>query len=60
MLPTDFPDWRTIYAYLCIWHAPCTQGNLLEQALKKAGWHGPRETGAQRLHRVLDRECTAA
>ena len=30
-------------------------GSLLEQALKKSGWRGPRETGAQRLKRILDR-----
>ena len=32
-----------------------SSGSLLEQALKKSGWRGPRETGAQRLKRVLDR-----
>lgn len=29
--------------------------SLLERALKKSGWRGPRETGAQRLKYVLDR-----
>jgi hypothetical protein len=56
MLPADFPDWRSVYAYFCIWRAPCAQGgSLLGQALKTVGWHGPQETGAQRLRRVLDR-----
>ena len=26
---------------------------MLEQALKKSGWRGPRETGAQRLQHAL-------
>jgi transposase len=59
MLPADFPDWCTTYAYFRIWRAPRTQGgSLLEQALKRAGWRGSRETGAQRLHHVLDRGRT--
>jgi len=38
--------------------APREGGSLLEQALKKSGWRGPRETGAQRMQRVLDRGRT--
>lgn len=47
--------WRTVHAYFAIWSEPLEGGGLLEQALKKSGWRGPRETGAQRLKRVLDR-----
>lgn len=61
MLPEDFPKWRTVYAYFMIWRAPGPEGmSLLEQALKKSGWRGPYETGAERLHHILDRrraEC---
>jgi len=29
-----------------IWSEPREGGSLLEQALKKSGWRGPKETGA--------------
>ncbi len=54
-LPSDFPKWRTVHAYFAIRSEPREGGSLLEQALKKASWRGPRETGAQRLKHVLDR-----
>ena len=53
-LPSDFPKWRTVHSYFAIWSEPREGGSLLEQALKKSGWRGPRETGAQRLQRALD------
>ena len=54
-LPSDFPKWRTVYSYWVIWSESREGGSLLERALKKSGWRGPRETGAQRLKQVLDR-----
>ena len=55
-LPSDFPKWRTVHAYFQIWSERDKDGvSLLERALKKSGWRGPRETGAQRLQHVLDR-----
>ena len=55
-LPSDFPKWRTVHAYFQIWSEVDKDGvSLLERALKKSGWRGPRETGAQRLQYVLDR-----
>jgi hypothetical protein len=55
-LPSDFPKWRTVHAYFAKWSEPDKDGvSLLERALKKSGWRGPRETGAQRLKYVLDR-----
>ena len=54
MLPEEFPKWRTVHAYFAIWSEPREGGSLLEQALKKSGWRGPRETGAQRQHDALD------
>ena len=55
-LPPQFPKWQNVYAYWRKWSAPDLHGvSVLEQALKKSGWRGPRETGAQRLKRVLDR-----
>ena len=59
-LPSDFPKWRTVHSYFAIWSEPREGGSLLEQALKKSGWRGPRETGARRLQHARDRgraEC---
>jgi transposase len=53
-LPSDFPKWRTVHSYFAIWSEPREGASLLEQALKKSGWRGPRETGAQPMQRVLD------
>jgi transposase len=55
MLPEEFPKWRTVHSYFTIWSEPRQGGSLLERALKKSGWPGPRQTGAQRLHELLDR-----
>ena len=55
-LPSDFPNWRTVHSYFAQWSQPDTQGvSLLQQALKKSGYRGPRETGAQRMQHALDR-----
>ncbi len=55
-LPGDFPKWRTVHAYFQIWSEETPEGgSLLQQALKRTRWRGPRETGAQRMQRVLDR-----
>ena len=56
MLPSDFPKWRTVHSYFAKWSEAGADGiSVLEQALKKSGWRGPNETGAQRLQHVLDR-----
>ena len=58
-LPSDFPKWRTVHSYFAQWSEPGQDGmSLLERALKKSGWRGPRETGAQRLQHALDRGRT--
>ncbi len=55
-LPSDFPKWITVYSYFAKWSEVDAEGvSLLEQALKKLGWRGPREAGAQCLQHVLDR-----
>ena len=49
-LPSDFPQWRTVYSYFAKWSEVKDQEvSLLAQALKKSGWCGPQETGAQRM-----------
>jgi Putative transposase of IS4/5 family (DUF4096) len=58
-LPSDFPKWQTVYAYFAKWKKPDQNGiSVLEQALKKSGWSGPRETGAQRHADAVNSGCT--
>ena len=53
-LPSDFPKWRTVHSYFAKWSEPDQDGiSVLERALKKSGWRGPRTTGAQRQHDAL-------
>ena len=48
MLPEGFPNWVTVYAYFAKWSAPDQDGvSALERVLKKIGWRGPHQTGAQ-------------
>ncbi|MGZ8193513.1 MAG: transposase [Methylobacter sp.] len=61
MLPSDFPKWRTVYAYFEKWREPAPDGvSVLEQALKKSGWRGPTQTGAERVdaQRVKNTDST--
>jgi transposase len=56
MLPGEFPKWRTVYSYFAKWSEPDQDGiSVLERALKKSGWRGPYQTGAQRLDELFDR-----
>jgi transposase len=58
-LPSDFPKWRTVHSYFAKWSELDEERvSLLERALKKSGWRGPRETGAQGLQHVFDRGRT--
>lgn len=58
-LPSEWPKWQTVYSYFAKWSKPDEQGiSVLERALKKSGWRGPYETGAQRLQHVLDHRRT--
>ena len=55
-LPSEFPKWQTVYAYFSKWSQPDQDGvSVLERALKKSGWRGPKETGAQRQTDAVDR-----
>lgn len=54
-LPSEFPKWRTVHSYFAKWSEPDQDGiSVLERALKKSGWRGPRQTGAQRQRDALD------
>ena len=58
-LPSDFPKWRTVHSYFAKWSEPDQDGiSVLERALKKSGWRGPSQTGAQRQHDDVDRGRT--
>lgn len=60
-LPSEFPKWPTVYAYFVKWKQPDQHGiSVLERALKKSGWRGPYQPGAQRQHEPVNRrraEC---
>ena len=57
-LPSEFPKWRTVHSYFAKWSELDQDGiSVLERALKKSGWRGPYETGAQRMSDALDRGC---
>lgn len=54
-LPSDFPKWQNVYAYWRKWSQADQDGiSVLEQALKKSGWRGSRETGAQRAAHAIN------
>ena len=54
-LPPDFPKWQSVYAYWRKWSKPDEHGiSALERALKKSGWRGPTQAGAQRIEHARD------
>jgi transposase len=56
MLPDGFPKWRAVHSYFAKWSEPGPDGiSVLERALKKNSWRGPRQTGTQRHDQLLDR-----
>lgn len=58
MLPRDFPNWMTCYAYWQQWKEPRDAHggkSLLQVALKKWGWRGPAEPWAQRQDNLRHR-----
>lgn len=56
MIPADFPAWQSVYAYFRTWSAPRDDGpSLLEAALKKSGWRGPRSPWTGRPDIIPDR-----
>jgi transposase len=57
MLPKGFPKWRTVYYYWRLWSRTDAAGSLLEQALKKIGWRGPREPWAQQHPELARYRC---
>ncbi|MBB5020183.1 transposase [Chitinivorax tropicus] len=60
ILSKDFPEWHTVHSYFAKWSELDQDGtSVLERAIKKSGWRGPRETEAQRHADASDRGCAA-
>jgi transposase len=56
MLPSDFPDWRSVYAYFRIWSDKEEfSPSLLEDVLKKIGWRGPWQQWSEYENKLLNR-----
>jgi hypothetical protein len=56
MIPSDFPKWRTCYAYWQKWsEKKNNEPSLLEEALKKGGWRCPTKPWAGSGNYVSDR-----
>jgi transposase len=55
LIPSDFPKWRTVHKYFQDWSRKTENEGVsrLERALKKIGWRGAYETGAERIHKLL-------
>jgi transposase len=60
LIPHDFPKWRTVHKYFQDWSrkGKDEEASCLDQALKKIGWRGAYETGAQRMHKLLYNRLT--
>ncbi len=56
-LPGDYPKWEAVYYYFRIWteNGEVTEKSILHECLKKIGWRGPFETGAQYANKLPDR-----
>lgn len=58
MLPRDFPNWHSVYAYFKIWsHREEGNQSLLEKVLKKISWRGPYQQGSDRENEFLHSGC---
>lgn len=56
MIPSDFPDWRNVYAYFRIWsHKEKDKQSLLEQVLKKISWRGSYQQWSEYENKLRDR-----
>ena len=54
MLPSDFPDWQSVYAYFRIWSEKKeNEKSLLEHILKKIGWRGPYQQWSEYEDKLL-------
>lgn len=55
MIPSDFPDWQSIYYYFRIWNEEKDENpSLLQGILKKIGWRGPTKQWSDQEHKFSD------
>jgi len=52
MLPSEYPKWRTVYAYFCKWNARTSEGqpSVLERVLKNVLARRVLALGSQQRH----------
>lgn len=56
MLPSDFPDWRSVYVYFRIWSEKKeNEISFLEQILKKISWRGSYQQWSEYKDKLLHR-----
>jgi transposase len=56
MLPSDFPDWHTVYAYYAKWREVDAQEiSVLERALKKSSRTSAHQAGTKRQNQLRHR-----
>lgn len=57
MRPSEFPNKSTVYHYFKLWKEKPWEDelSLLEQALKKCRWRGPRVQWSERENHIFDR-----
>ena len=49
MLPKEYPKWELCYYYFKLWkHSDNSSESILEQALKKNSWRGPKKQWSER------------
>ena len=54
MLPSDFPKWRSVYAYWQKWSEQRTgEMSVLDKSLKKIGWRHAKTPWAQNQNQPL-------
>jgi len=54
MLPSNFPDWHSVYAYFRIWSdKKKNELSLLEQVLKKINWRGSNKQWSEYENKLL-------
>ena len=59
MIPRDYPNWKTIYAYFCKWREPDPQTGIsvLEHVLKKMRWRSATTPWEVRKAPTVHRGC---
>jgi len=55
MIPSDFPEWQSVYAYFRIWsYKENDEPSLLESVLKKISWRGSYQQWSEYENKLRD------